>query len=166
MDIIMKKLLKEYYNIYNEFYTINKYREMKSITHHGNNRLAHVNRVAKMSFYISKKLNLDYISCTRGAMLHDFFVKEDINKKKYGKFLKNHPLIALENSKKYFDINELEEDIIKTHMYPVTNIKPNYKESNIVCICDKIISIYEFLRYEIKLTTDIFIIFLFNIMSS
>ena len=37
---------------------INKFRELKCIRHHGTSRLAHINRVAKLSFYISKKLNL------------------------------------------------------------------------------------------------------------
>ncbi len=161
----MKKLLKEYYDIYNEFYSVNKYREMKTIIHHGNNRLAHINRVAKMSFYLSKKLHLDYISCTRGAMLHDFFIKEDINKKQYKNFLENHPIIALQNSKEYFDVNEVEEDIIKTHMFPLTHIKPLYNESKVVCFSDKIVSIYEFLRYEVRLTTDILIIFIINTLS-
>ena len=161
----MKKLIKEYYDIYSEFYKINKYREMKSIIHHGNNRLAHINRVAKMSFYISKKLNLDYISCTRGAMMHDFFVKEDIAKKAYKKYLKTHPLVAFDNSKKFFDVNTIEEDIIKTHMFPLTHVKPCYYESKIVCFCDKVVSIYEFLRFEIKLSANVFMLFMINILS-
>ena len=60
-----------YFDIYSEFNDVNKFREMKSIIHHGNNRLSHINRVAKLSFLISKKLRLDYVSCTRGAIMHD-----------------------------------------------------------------------------------------------
>ena len=52
---------KIYYDIYGEFYNVNKYRELKSIVHHGNNRLDHINRVAKLSFFVSKRLGLDYI---------------------------------------------------------------------------------------------------------
>ena len=161
----MQKKIKEYYDIYSEFYQINKYREMKSIIHHGNNRLAHIRRVAKMSFYMSRLFKLDYISCTRGAMMHDFFIKEDITKKEYKKFLKKHPYIALKNSKDYFEVNEVEEDIIKTHMYPITNVKQYYRESKIVCICDKIVSTYEFFRYELKLTTNLFLLFIINSIS-
>ena len=78
---------------------MNKYRELKSIVHHGNNRLDHINRVAKLSFFVSKRLGLDYISCTRGAMMHDFFTLDDLSKKnkKYNDFLKEHPKIALDN---------------------------------------------------------------------
>ena len=80
MDIIMKNR-KIYYDIYSEFYDVNKYRELKSMIHHGNNRLDNIHRVAQMSFYVSKCLNLDYVSCTRGAMMHDFFTTDDLKER-------------------------------------------------------------------------------------
>ncbi len=151
---------KIYYNIYNEFYNVNKYRELKSMIHHGNNRLDHINRVSKMSFYLSKFLKLDYVSCTRGALLHDFFTSDDIKRNgKYKKFLKNHPKIALENSRKYFELNEIEEDIIISHMFPVVKGKPKYAESKVVCLSDKLVSFYEFFRYQFKLSINILILF-------
>ena len=144
---------KLYYDIYSEFYNVNKYRELKSVVHHGNNRLDHINRVAKLSFVLSKKLGLDYISCTRGAMMHDFFTRDDLsrNDKKYKSFLKEHPKIALSNSTKYFEVNEIEKDVILTHMFPVVKGRPKYKESVIVSISDKLVSFYEFFKYELKL---------------
>ena len=90
-----------FYDIYSEFYNVNKFRELKNVIHHGTNRLEHITRVAKLSFIISRKLNLDYISCTRGAILHDFFTSEDANRSdgKYRDFLKKHPIQALTNSR-------------------------------------------------------------------
>ena len=151
---------KIYYDIYSEFYNVNKYRELKSMVHHGNNRLDHINRVSKMSFYLSKILKLDYVSCTRGALLHDFFTIDDLSRDetKYRKFLKDHPRIALDNSKKYFDLNEVEEDIILTHMYPVVKGKPKYAESRVVCVSDKIVSLYEFFRYQINLSFNLILL--------
>ena len=145
---------KIYYDIYSEFYNVNKYRELKSIIHHGNNRLDHINRVAKMSFLLSRLLKLDYVSCTRGAMMHDFFTTDDLSRSdiKYRYFLSEHPKIALENSLKYFDVNEIEKDVILSHMFPVVKGKPNYKESKVVCLCDKLVSFYEFFKYEAKST--------------
>ena len=153
-----------YYNIYSEFYNINKYRELKSMVHHGNNRLDHIKRVSKMSFYVSKKCGLDYVSCTRGALLHDFFTSEDINRtdSKYNDFLHNHPQISLDNSKKYFKLNEVEEDIILSHMFPIVKGKPKYAESKVVCICDKLVSIYEFFRYKLKLSANIMLLLILN----
>ena len=143
---------KIYYDIYKEFYDVNKYRELKSMIHHGNNRLDHISRVAKMSFYMSKYMRCDYVSCTRGAMLHDFFTTDDLSRNdgKYKNFLNDHPYIALDNALNYFELNDIEKDIILTHMYPVVKGKPNYKESKIVCFCDKIMSIYEFFRYQLN----------------
>lgn len=145
---------KIYYDIYSEFYNVNKYRELKSMIHHGNNRLDHIKRVSLMSFYLSKALKLDYVSCTRGAMMHDFFTSEDLSRSdnKYKEFLKQHPKIALDNSIKYFDVNDIEKDVILTHMYPVVKGKPKYKESKVVCICDKIVSIHEFFKYQFKVS--------------
>ena len=153
-----------YYDIYSEFNEVNKYRKLKSIEHHGNNRLDHINRVAKMSFLVSKKLGLDYVSCTRGALLHDFFTLEDIDKRKcgYHKLLNNHPRIALNNSLKYFNLNEIEKDVILTHMFPVVKGKPNYKESYVVSICDKVISFYEFFKYQVNISANVFVLFIFN----
>jgi uncharacterized protein len=149
-----------YYNIYSEFYNVNKYRELKSMSHHGNNRLDHINRVSKMSFYISKRFGLDYVSCTRGALLHDFFTVEDISRsdKKYNDFLHEHPRISLTNSKKYFKLNEIEEDIILTHMFPIVKGKPKYIESKVVCICDKLVSFYEFFRYQLSFSFNLLLI--------
>ena len=143
---------KIYYDIYSEFYDVNKYRELKSMVHHGNNRLDHINRVAKMSFYLSMYLRLDYVSCTRGAMMHDFFTSDDLCRegRKYKYFLRDHPKIALDNSTKYFELNDIEKDIILTHMYPVVKGKPKYKESKLVCLTDKIVSIYEYFKYQFK----------------
>jgi len=147
-----------YYNIYSEFYNVNKYRKLKSMAHHGNNRLDHLNRVSKLSFKLSKALKLDYVSCTRGALLHDFFTTEDIKRGKH--FLKEHPQIALDNSKEYFELNEIEEDIILKHMYPMVKGKPKYAESRVVCLADKAVSIYEFFRYQVKLSINLLLFIL------
>ena len=166
MDIskkIMKKLKREYYNIYNEFYEVNKYRKMKNILHHGIARIEHINRVGKLTFYTSKLLKLDYISSTRGALMHDFFIKEDLSKKEA---LKHHPQMALKNSKKYFTVNKIEEDIITKHMFPITKQKPKYKESILVCICDKLVSCYEFIRFKINIQANLIMMFIINTLYS
>ena len=160
--MIIMKNKKIYYDIYSEVYNVNKYRELKSMVHHGNNRLDHINRVSKLSFYLSKLFKLDYVSCTRGALLHDFFTLDDLSRDdiEYRKFLKDHPRIALDNSKKYFNLNEVEEDIILTHMFPIVKGKPNYAESRVVCISDKLVSLYEFFRYQINLSVNLVILLL------
>lgn len=144
----MSKKRREYYKILEEF-NIEKYNKMADCSHHGLSRYEHSLRVAKSSFYASKLLKADTLSTTRAALMHDFFTNEDIDKSQWGSYLRIHPSIALENAKKYFDVNDLEEEIIKSHMYPFGEYKPSSKEAWIVTISDKLASIYEFLRYEI-----------------
>ena len=148
MGIIMNNK-KIYYDIYSEFNNVNKYRELKSMVHHGNNRLDHINRVAKMSFYLSKYLKLDYVSCTRGAMLHDFYFYNWRNKhvdgqKKFHLF--RHPKIALKNAEDLFELNDMEKDIIVKHMWPLTVIPPKFKEGYIVTLVDKYCAAKDFFR--------------------
>jgi uncharacterized protein len=57
-----------------------------------------------------------------------------------------HPRIAVANAKKHFSINDIEEDIIKKHMWPLTIVPPRYKESYIVSFADKYLSSKEFIN--------------------
>ena len=94
----MTKRKIDYIDIYKEFIENPKFMKLKNAIHHGLSRLEHVDRVARISFYISQKLNLDTISTVRGALLHDFFTNEDVNKKNYKDYLKKHPFIALKKA--------------------------------------------------------------------
>ena len=159
----MKKINTEYNKIYKEFENNKEFKKLSESIHHGLTRLEHVNRVARWSFCLSKILKLDTLSTTRGALLHDFFTSNDINRENYSSFIKEHQLIALENSKKYFELNEIEEDIICKHMYPITRTKPKYKESILVSLIDKVVSCYEAVRFQTATALGITILFLYNI---
>ena len=84
-----------------------------------------------------------------GAVLHDFYLydwheKDEERDEKYGLHGFSHPEISLMNAKKYFDINENEENIIRNHMWPLTITHiPKTKEAWVVCIADKIVSLIE-----------------------
>lgn len=155
----------EYKKIYKEFTKNNKYKKLSKENHHGTSRMAHINRVAKLSYDISKFFKLDYISTTRGALVHDFFLNDELDSLNRKRF-KTHPEIAYDNASKYFEINEKEKDIILSHMYPITKQVPKYKESHIVNIADKIVSVYEFGRYQIKYAGAVAGIFVLQILSN
>lgn len=114
----------------------------KEITHHGITRYEHSLRVAYYSYLVTKLMRLDYKETTIAAMLHDFFINETSEDNAITKLIK-HPNYAVENAKKYFELSEKQEDIIKTHMFPVTIAPPKYLESWIVDIVDDIAAIYE-----------------------
>lgn len=119
--------------------------KLSEITHHGSNRLDHSLRVSYWSYKISKALRLDCEKVSRAALLHDFFLEDNISLEKKDRVVTmvKHPEYALNNSKKYFELSEMEEDIILTHMFPIGKRVPKYFESWIVDIVDDVISVYE-----------------------
>ncbi len=139
----MAKDINEFYNIIDEYINHPKVLEMKEYTHHGIRRYDHCFRVAYHTYKVTKFLKLNYVSATKAAMLHDFYTNELDDEKSKIKRYRTHPKYAVENSKKYFNINEMEEDIIKRHMFPITLTPPRYLESWIVDIVDDITSLYE-----------------------
>ena len=145
----MKNLKEEKFYEDDEFYSIiedilgnTHFNKLKTIRHHGITRFNHSLRVSYYTFKTTKKLGLNYVEATRAALLHDFFTDE-VKEQKMSDALKNHPSVALMNAKKYFDISDLQADIIVKHMFPVTKELPKYKESWIVDVIDDVSSVYE-----------------------
>ena len=144
----MKKKAKDFDTIIKDILENKEIKSLKDIKHHDNNRLKHSLRVSYYSYNIAKKLHFNYESIARAGLLHDFYFEEinkmDNFKDKFKMFRKDHTRIALENSKKHFELNNLEENIIKSHMFPCNLTIPRYKESWLVSFVDKFISTYEF----------------------
>lgn len=125
--------------------------QMKDYIQHGHTTCyQHCINVSYYSYIISKKLRLDYRSTARAGLLHDLFLYDWHNiQEKVPLFQMHgftHPQKALDNAKKYFEINEKEEDIILKHMWPLTIKLPKYKESFIIILVDKFCCIAEFLK--------------------
>lgn len=146
-----RKYGKEYLEIVADIIEHPKFQKLRSIDHHGNGLYAHSVAVGYNSYRIAKKLGLDYVSVARGALLHDFFFQSWHNKEKTGKGFDrikemhgfSHPKIALENARKYFDINDKEADMIVKHMFPLTIVPPRHRESWVVTTVDKGVAIKE-----------------------
>lgn len=150
---------EEFFKIIKPILENKEFQKMGNIRHHGITRLDHSIRVAYFSYLITKKLHLDYKETTKAALLHDFFLEEVENKNAIKK-LRCHPKYAVDNAKKHFEISDKQEDIIKTHMFPVTFIPPKYAESWIVDLIDDIASIYE-RSYSVKKEIQAATIFIF-----
>ncbi len=138
-----KKLqLTDFFNTIQDIISNDVVKQMKNYRQHCNTSCyKHCMQVAYFTYITCQKLNLDYISATRAAMLHDLFLydwrKKYRNTKLTGLHAFVHPKIALENANKIFRLNDMEQDIILKHMWPVTFALPKYKESYIVTIMDK-----------------------------
>ena len=132
---------EEFNNLITPIISNSEYQKTKTIVHHGMNRYDHMVRVAYYSYKITKFCHLNYKETTKGAVLHDFFL-DDYNDKK-ARVLVNHPQIALEKSLEHFTLTNLEQDIIKAHMFPIGKAIPHYLEGWIVNIVDDIACFYE-----------------------
>jgi uncharacterized protein len=112
--------------------------------------LEHSFYVSYVSYSICKRLKLDYSSAARGGLLHDFFLYDWHGTKIKTLHGVKHPGIALENANKYFELNSLEKDIIKKHMWPLTIVPPMHTESFIVTLVDKYCTTMEVLRFGLE----------------
>ncbi len=155
-------LMKDFESIAMEIINTDKYQSLKGENHHGLSRYDHSMRVARNTYKISKKLKMDYISATRGALLHDYFTDEDYRNTKGFKKYSMHPVIALNNAIREFELNPLEENIIVSHMYPMGKNKPKYKESWLVTSVDKSVAMYECARFKLKECLAFTCVFIIN----
>ena len=87
-----------------------------------------------------KKLKIkNYQEITRAALLHDFFKSDEVKEN----IFVNHPLKALENAENNFLLDAKQQNIIASHMFPVTKVMPSNIGSWTVTVVDKIVATYE-----------------------
>jgi len=147
-------------NIAKDIIYTNKYKELKNIKHHGITRYIHIMRVAKFTYKISRFLKLDYVSATRAALLHDYFLESSENRKVFA----NHPKIACNNALEDYKLNEVEKNAITSHMFPLGKTLPKYKESWILTFVDKSVAVYEMSRFKLNNAITLYFIFFINMI--
>lgn len=132
---------------------------MKTSIQHGTTSVfEHCLSVAKHSLLIATHLEnrfgikVDRDSLVRGALLHDYFLYDWHDKEVPGRRIHGftHPRKAMENAVRDFEINSLEKDIIRKHMFPLTLIPPRHRESFIVCIADKWCALCETFKLDVS----------------
>ena len=137
-------------------------------------------RVSKCSFILGKIFKADISAVTRAGLLHDFFF--GTRKQSIENSYLNHPLTAAKNAEKHFNINDLEKEAIKSHMFhhiiikkifpflnrhekrKIKSSKPTSKEGWIVCISDLIVSIIECQRFELSYLANLTCLVIINIL--
>lgn len=149
----------EFMNIIHDLIEHPTVRRMKNFNQHANiSCYQHCMQVAYYTYIICKQLHLDYVSATRGAMLHDLFLYDwhnhsyiRPNKKWNTLHAFSHPKVALKNAKEIFYLNAIEQDVILNHMWPVTIKIPHFKETVVVTFADKYSACRETFGYFRKL---------------
>lgn len=162
----MKCITKEdeFKILINDILNNEDFMKINEIEHHGTTRLAHSLRVSYYSYYIAKKMKLNYIDVARAGLLHDFFMSyEDRTKKEKFFSTFTHPKYALINATNSFKLNNREKNIIRSHMFPLNLSIPKYAESWLVSLVDKCVATYEFAcyyKYQLSYATNYLYFFL------
>ncbi|OPJ62231.1 HD family phosphohydrolase [Clostridium oryzae] len=151
-NTLASDLNNEFYSCIEDLLEDDLVQQMRLFKQHCNtNCLDHCIYVAYFSYVICKTFGFDFSSAARGGLLHDLFLYDwRTTKLNRGKHAFRHPQIALDNAKTILDLNLIEQDIIKKHMWPLTIIPPRYKEAFIICMVDKYCAILEILDYYIN----------------
>ena len=161
----IKKRL-DYDNIVKDILDNEEFKKLHLEPHHGISRYDHVLRVSKVSYFIARNLKLNHLEeITRAALLHDFYFDKDLAEYDAYEKLSKHPYQALKEASKYYNLTDLEKDIIVKHMYPHTKEKPKYVGSYLVSISDKLVATYEMTRFKLSVRLGIYLIFIYNVVS-
>lgn len=150
----------EFNNIVNDILKNKEFIQLKYEIHHGISRLDHSLNVAKLTYQTSRKLKMkNYKEITRAALLHDFFISSEVE----NNIFVNHPNKALENANYYFNLDDKQKNIIVSHMFPVSKVIPSNIGSWTVSIVDKLVAIYECIKFKMPIKVGTFIIFVLNV---
>lgn len=146
------RISDEYLKIISDLVNTPVVRSMEQFMHHSDlSCFFHSINVSYHSYIVCRFLGLDYIGAARGGLLHDLFLYDwHITKVEEGMHGFTHPHTALKNANAHFLLNDLEKDIIKKHMWPLTVKLPKYKESFIVCMVDKYCAVMEVAKLNNK----------------
>ena len=127
---------------------------MREFIQHGDvTTYQHCKNVVLVSFWLNRRFHLgaDETSLAVGAFLHDFYLY-DWHKRSSFRGLRRlfemhgfaHPGSACVNAERCFAITRKEQNIISSHMWPLTfRHIPTCREAVIVCLADKYCAVLE-----------------------
>ncbi|MCM1088688.1 MAG: HD domain-containing protein [Muribaculaceae bacterium] len=141
------KLLKRYGE---DIINSENFKMTKGHLQHGSMTVnGHCMNVARYSLILNKKLGLhcNKRDLVRGSLLHDYFLYDWHDKEYLAKRQRlhgfHHPRIALQNADKEYDLTDIQRDIIKKHMWPLSVVPPACREAWVVTAADKYCSLME-----------------------
>lgn len=155
----------DFFSLIGDLYDTPEFQGMAVYPQHGKiNRVQHVMSVTYVSYTMAKRCKkADVRQTVRGSILHDLFyydwhVAGDGSHRLHGY---RHPGFALKNAIALNPaITEIEKNIIKRHMWPLTPTPPKYVEGLIVSCADKYCATQEvlldrFSRYAARFERDL-----------
>ena len=146
LENINNTAVAEYMDCVRDIFYSDKIKKLDNYEQHNHtSRLQHSINVSYYSFLWSRRLGLDYRSAARAGLMHDMYFydwRRPSSLRGYHPLW--HALVACDNAKKEFGINDIEADAIKKHMWPCIINFPKYRESYIVSFANKFCAMAEF----------------------
>jgi uncharacterized protein len=144
------------HQILHKYESNDRVQQMKRYIQHGTiSTYEHCWNVAQFSYWLNSRLHLcaDETTLLTGALLHDFYLYDwHIDEKQEHRLHGfSHPRAACENAKRYLDAEEVVQEVILSHMWPLTlRSIPKSREAAIVCFADKYCAVLETIRRKKK----------------
>ena len=117
--------------------------KMQAFPHHPPiSAYAHSLRVVAKCVDVANRFHssVDWDNLLMAALLHDFYLYDFKDKSTFFNGL-NHALIAANNAKEIFDVNDHVYRCIRTHMFPIAPWRfPSSREAWILTIADKMVA--------------------------
>lgn len=147
------KLLQSVQELGAEIIDSERFRAAEAIPHHlAGNVAQHSLNVARESCRIAEWLNrhgakVDVKDAVRGSLLHDIGMTEkEVFRSPSWKKAYSHPDRGAKLAREEYRANDVQEDAVRRHMWPICLIPPKHAAGWIVSAADKICSIKEILH--------------------
>ena len=146
-----QKQQEEFNSILKEYLIHPDVQKMKDYCAHGKiSVLEHSLNVARTAYLLDQRFHVgsDKKDLLVGALLHDFYLYDWHDARLSVNIFEmhgyTHPGKACENAVEIFGVNEIQQEVIRCHMWPLTlRSVPRHREAVLVCITDKLCALKE-----------------------
>lgn len=140
-----------FYRTVDDLLTSSSVLRLKTLRHHYGSRYDHSLRVARRSYDLACKLGLDRRAVARAGLLHDLFFHDATCRPAHygGGAAWKHPQEAVRNASDLTPLSKKEENIILSHMWPLSRSLPRSPEAWLVNVVDTAVAVGDLFRNRI-----------------
>lgn len=133
----------EFWILIRDIVSSDEFKKMKRWQHHIKGSVYdHSVKVAYLCYKHHKRFSLkvDIEEFVKGAVLHDYYLYDlHGGNEKHAFHWFTHSATALKNAmEKYPELTEIQQDMIRRHMFPLTLVPPKTSAAWLLCFYDKV----------------------------